>query len=307
MADPFSTVPRIVAAPPPGAAAPQGPVPQSPVRVQRPVPYPVQRAFRRNFLDRQDPFETAGRQIRHFTFCGSYELCGEPGGQVAEEIQTEMVQRLVHGNLADAAVELIDYSDAGFGDEPARRFVVTHTDTRRRTLVTVNAYVRAYGQHLYYSVRSYILPPLSIWKLLLGVLFTYIAFTRVDDVMATAGFYSRKQAFVVAVAVVAFAFRKLIRNLLAGDPVVTALRKQFPRRFDWGTFNDDDVAAFLKTSLRLTLGTIAAVLEEHGIGAAGLRAIVQNLQTINVQTGGGSIVGAVFGGAGNVATAKVGA
>jgi hypothetical protein len=303
MTDLFPSPPGVVSPPAPGNGAIRvGSVP----KLHRGHPDPVRRSFRRNFLDRQDPFETAGHQMRHFTFPGSYELHGQPGPQVVDEIQTRMVERLVDGNLAGAEVEVIDFDDAGFHEEPARRFIVTHTDTRRRTLVTVNAYVQASGDHLYYSVRSYILPPLSIWKLLLGLLFTWLVFTRADVGAAWLGMESPVAVLAVSLLILAITFRNLIRNLLAGDTVLTALRKQFPRRFDWGTFNDDDVAAFLKTSLQLTLGTIASVLEAHGIEVAGLKAIMQNLQTVNIHMNNGNIVGAIFGGTGNVATGKVG-
>jgi hypothetical protein len=268
----------------------------------------VSRSFRRGFLDRQDPFESAGRQMRNFTFSGSYEIPNGRPPELADEIRAEIHDRIMAGNIAAGELEVVDLNDAALDNEPARRFIVSHTDTRRRTLVTVNSYVQPYGQHLYYSVRSYILPPLSIWKLALALLFTYVMLTRADAIPFLGMLlYSESgiKSLLFGMATLAVVFGKLIRNVLAGDAVLTALRKQFQKRFDWGTFNDDDVSAFLKTNLDFTLGTIARVLERHGIEASGLRAIVQNLQTINVNNAGGSIIGAVFGGRGNSASGKV--
>lgn len=307
MSDPHGFAMSILDPPASNGGAPPGTIRLHPAR-GRPLPQPVRRSFRRNFLDRQDPFESAGREISDFTFSGSYELLGEPPEQVAHEIRAEMVQELVQGNLASTNVEILDFNDEGAGDEPPRRFIVSHTDTTRQTLVTVNAYLQPYGEHLYYSVRSYLLPPLSIRKLLLALLFTFVMLTQVDNVpLLGVLLYSDSgmKALFFGLVVVSVVFRKLIGNLLAGDTLLTALRKQFPKQFDWGTFNNDDVSAFLKTNLKFTLGTIARVLERHGIEATGLQAVVQNLQTVNINNSGGSIVGAVIGGAGNRATGQV--
>lgn len=293
---PASRTPAMIPAPPRS-------VPAAVVPATKPSPQPVRRSFRRNFLDRQDPFQTAGHQMPDFTFPGSYELNGAPGPQVVDEIHTRVVQRLVNGDLADAKVEVIDFDDAGMHGEPARRFVVASTDTRRGTMVTVNAFVQAYGDHLFFSVRSYLLPPLSIWKLLLSILITAAVYAVLD---ASLGVEPGPVPLIVTAIVAAVIFRKVIRNVLAGDPLLTALRKQFPQQLDWGTFNDDDVTAFLKTSLRLTLGSIASVLESHGIEVTGLKTIVQNIQTTNNYSASGTIVGAIFGGTGNNATGKVG-
>lgn len=305
MDDIFAPGPQVVALPVAGGGAPIS-IPVSPAGKQRPHSQPVKRSFRRSLLDLKDPFESAGRQMWNFTFSGSYDLDGQPPEPVAEEIRERLYKQLLDGNLADAQLQVVDFDDASRVEESARRFVVTSTNTRRHTLVTVNTYLRAYGDHLYFSVRSYILPPLSIWKLMMSVSLTYVLLSGASYVASVGwmlGLGFGGSYLFVMLAIIAFVFRKLIRNLLAGDPVLTALRKQFPKRFDWGTFNDDDVTAFLKTNLHLTLRTIASVLDAHGIETGGLRAIVQNLQTVNVNTGGGSIMGAVFGGTRNHAVA----
>jgi hypothetical protein len=303
-------------APAPPGTAPPGPITLHPGSRITGFAQPVQRSFRRSFLDRQDPFESAGLLARGFSFNGSYEVPGARPQDLADEIRQEIHARMAAGNLANAEVEMVDLDDARQHNEPLRRFVVSRTDTRRRTLATVNAYVQPYGQHLYYSVRSYLLPPLSWWKLAFALLFCYAVLRLAAREMELLRFFGMASSvpLLFSVAFLAFVFRRLIRNLLAGDPVPTALRKQFPRRFDWGTFNNDDVAAFLKTNLDLTLGTIIRVLEKHGIDTGGLRAVVQNLQTVNVNNGstfnvntaGGGISGAVFGGTGNQAYGKVG-
>lgn len=261
-------------------------------------PAPVHRSFRRSFLDRKDPFEAAGTVLRHFTFSNSYDLEGEPPQAVAEEIQTRLLQQLADGNLADTKLDVVDFDDASLGDEPARRFFVTHTTTRRNTVVTMNAYFRAYGDHLYYSVRSYVLPMISIWKLLLVVGITFFALrfsTQTDQALLSL-------AILVGVVI---HLRKLIIDVASGDPLSIALRKQYPGGLNSGTFDDDDATVFFKTNVSLTLRTVATVLEKHGVDTGGLRMMVQRMEINNVSTGGGSIIGAAIGGIANRIAAEV--
>jgi hypothetical protein len=325
------------------------PMPASP----QPVPAAVRTVFRRNLMDRQDPFETSGVVQREFTVNGSYKLPPAISAQqLADEIREEIHVSLVRGCVAGAEVEIVDFEDARLKGESPRRFVVTRTQTARRTPVNVNAYFQPYGEHLFYSVRSYTVPRLSLAKLLhtlwilmivlspfliswVGSLASGAASSYAQSSMGDAGFsmggasadgsgfpgadesgYSaggdaggESDGFSIApfiiLAGLVVGFRKFLRNLLARDPVSIALRKQFPGELSLGSFDDDDIIAFLKTNLDLTLAAISKVLEKHGIDATALRTVIQNLQTINVNTGGGEIVGAVFGGTGNVATGTV--
>ncbi len=267
------------------------------------------KTFRRHLFDQQDPFVCTGEPQEEFTFSGSYELPhGEPVQEIADEIRAAIHDSLANGNLAHARLEVIDFSDALLHYEEPRRFIVTRTTTSRGTPVTIYAYFQPYGQHLFYSVRSYAVPSINGWKLLatlaigfmgFGPLFGFVAFT-----LAMKPMVGMLLLFVFA-AGIAFACRSFIRNVAAGDPVSIALRKQFPGAMTVGTFDDDDVIAFLKTNVALTLGTLAKVLEKHGVQTDMLRQVVQNLHTINIDTGGGGIVGAVFGGSGNSAIGSV--
>lgn len=313
------------------------------------VPATARTVFRRNLLDRQDPFETSGVGQRDFTVSGSYKLPPTLSAQqLADEIRSEIHASLVRGCVAGAEVEIVDFEDARVKGEPPRRFVVTRTRTARKTPVNVNAYFQPYGEHLFYSVRSYTVPKLNLvkllhtlWILLLvlsPILIPYIgklvsgAATDYSNspISGATGFpsggesgfdmgensgysaaedSSRKGGFSMAPIIILLALvvvlRKFLRNLFSGDSVSIALRKQFPGELGVGSFDDDDVIAFFKTNLDLTLAAISKVLEEHGIDTKALRTIIQNLQTINVNTGGGEIVGAVFGGTGNTATGAV--
>lgn len=205
---------------------------------------------------------------------------------------------MADGNLADTQLNVVDFDDAALGDEPARRFFVTQTTTRRRTVVTVNTYFQTYGDHLYYSVRSYILPVLSIWKLLFAMWIT------ATTLFFASGLHLRILTFAVLVAL-AIHLRKFIVDLVAGDPLGIALRRQYPGGLNSGTFDDDDATAFLKTNVSLTLSTVASVLEKYGIDAGGLRMIIQRMEINNVSTGGGSIIGAAIGGIANRIAAEV--
>jgi hypothetical protein len=265
------------------------------------LPQPVRRSFRRSFLDRQDPFEAGGLRMPRFSFSDSYDFDSHSPQEAVEEIRTRLYKQLADGNLASARLELVDWDDASLTDEPARRFVVTHTTTQRNTRVTVNAYFQAYGDHLYYSVRSYILPLLSIWKLLLALFITTSTLSLVGSLPPGA---QGRCLFVVAL-VLAIHLRGFIIDLLAGDPFDVALRKQYPGKLNSASFDYDDATAFLKTNVSLTLSTVATVLEQYDIDTGGLRMIVQQMGSININTGGGSIIGAAIGGIANRAKAGV--
>ena len=173
--------------------------------------------------------------------------------------------------------------------------------------MTVYAYFQPYGQHLFYSVRSYAVPSLNGWKLfgalLLGVKGLDLL---VGLVVFGVGLEPLSIPFLILLgASLVFVCRNLIRNIVAGDSVWIAVRKQFPGAMNTGSFDHDDVAAFLKTNVALTLGTVAKVLERHGVETETLRQIVQNLHVTNIHTGGGGIIGAVFGGSGNSAVGQV--
>lgn len=258
----------------------------------------VNRGFRRHFLDRKDPFEASGRILNRFTFSSSYDLEGTPPQAVAHEIHERLRRQLADGNLADTRLEVVDFDDASMYDEPARRFFVTHTTTRRDSVVSVNTYIRPYGDHLYYSVRSYVLPRLNVWKLLMVVATTLAAFSTAAD--------TDSGVLMLAVLVgLLVHLRKFMIDVAAGEPVGIALRKQYPGGLNSGTFDDDDLTAFLKTNVSLTLSTIATVLEKHGIDTGGLRMVIQRMEMNNISTGGGSIIGAAIGGIANRVAAEV--
>lgn len=295
MDDILDTAPRVVSAPFAGGGSSTS-ILVSPAGKQSSPVQSVRRSFRRSFLDRKDPFEAAGRQMWKFTFSSSYDLDGQPPEPVADEIRERLNMQLQDGNLAEAQLQVIDFDDASIAEESARRFMITSTNTRRNTLVTVNTYLRAYGDHLYYSVRSYILPDVSVWKLLLAIMAGCLAFTLSG--------YVPMGRLVFLVTALTY-LRRFISDLLAGDTLRLALRKQFPGPVDSGSFDDDDTTAFLKTNVSLTLRTVADVLERYGINADGLRLTLQRLEVINVNTGGGSIIGAAIGGIANRIAAEV--
>jgi hypothetical protein len=269
------------------------------------APHTAHRPFRRNFLDHQDPFETAGTLMPDYTFAGSYELFDAEPQLIVNQIWA-VLQRRVESDLPGVNTGQVSFDDAKLVDEEARRFIVTHTDTRRGTLISINTFFRPYGNHLYFSVRSYVLPPLSWTKLVLSSLFSLVLLlnaARLGGVLSFVGLgFLRPLVLLLVLAFLALVFRKLIRSLRGGDTIRTAIRKQFPKRFDWGTFNSDDVLAFLKANVSLTIRSVADVLNEHGINVQGLLQIIQRIEVNNINTGGGSIVGSIIGGRGNSAS-----
>jgi hypothetical protein len=262
----------------------------------------VRRRFGRHPLDRKDPFEPAGNLQRDFSFSSTIFLEGQAPDRVAEEIREEILRRVADDHVPGQVPLVVEFEDAGRPMEGARRYLVMEAHTSRSTIVSINVLVRGYGGHLYYSVRSYLLAPLSLVKVcgsasllnvwLLASLFWSYHFWSLSAVLSV---------LVLAwnLAIPAFLLRKMLRALVAGSSFEMALRQQFPRIVDNGAFDADDVSTFLKTRVTLAMGSIATVLERYGIAPTPLREMVKHVHQTHIYTGGGSIIGSIIGGVAN--------
>lgn len=271
-------------------------VPVSPVRAAAgTLPAAVGRPFNRSPLDRKDPFESAGLPLDAFTFSSSFPVSRTEQEALVRDMHAALAHRLGAGSLPRAALQLVDFDDVAHRDEPARRYVAVSVETTRKTHMSVYTQFMPYGEHLYTTVRSYILPPLSVTRLVLTVLFALALYAVVSP--TTSGF----TGLVLALGVMAWTFRGVIRNVLAGDDPVLALRKRFPRKFNSGTFNTDDTLAFFKSAMNLNLHAIQEVFERHDVPIDVIERARQQFNSVtNINTGAGTInsVGSVLGGIG---------
>lgn len=274
---------------------------------------PVRRPFRRSLLDRQDPFEDSGVQMVHFSPSGSHRLKGIGADIVVHEILELLSQNVAESHLSPVEVQSIEYDDVSVSEEPARRFFALDHATIRKTNAKINVYFSARGYTLYYSVRSYLVPPMSISRFVATGIATFLTTVYLLEfcafiVIAMGAERSTTLGFFLAVLPLPalLIYRKVIRNLLAGDSPLLALRKQFPGPNMLMSFDEDDVDLFFKSNLSTILTTVATVLERHGVDTARLKQTVQHISTINIDNRGGifEAIDAIIGGASNSISRK---
>ena len=265
----------------------------------------VRRPVNGTILDRSDPLEGAGAWLRDFSFAIAYPVDRDQQEKVVRELFGNVYGHVRDQSIPDAKVQVVDFDDVGAGNaEKPRRYVLIDAETRRRTHMSVFATFCGYGDHLYVSVQSFVLPPLSIWRATLAILFSFVLLRYGGAVSGVVGLGGL--GLLLSLGVVAWYFRDVIRSLLAGDPPGLALRRRFPGRENLGTFNRDDVLMHFKSTVSLTLHAIQEVFEDNDIPIDVLERVGQTVDmSTNVSVNGGilNILGSIVGGAGNQASA----
>ena len=261
------------------------------------LPTPLQRTFNRGFFDRSDPLEAAGTQLEDFEISHIYALPREKHLEVIAALYNSVYARIRAESIPSADVKVVDYKDAAAGNESSRRFVVVAAETRRRTHMAVFASFRGYGDYLYVSVNSFMLPPMDVPRFLLAVL---IAMGLVF-VVGTATFGIG--VFFLVIPWLLWQYRDVLRSLGAGDSLGMALRRRFQKWNDLGTFNAADVVAYFKCTVSLLLEGVEEVFRVHGISVAGIEQAQQHVhfttKVINSGEGILNVMGSVVGGARN--------
>lgn len=257
------------------------------------------REFNRGFFDRSDPLEAAGTNLEQFGFAVSYPVDRGKHSAVLEELYGRVCTRLRARSIPGATLRLVDYKDAGAGAEPSRRYVVIEKETARATHMEIFATFRSYGDFLYISLDSFILPPLDVFRTLRAVLLSFVL------LIATTMFLTPLGTLFLAIPWLIWYFRDVIASLGQGDSPAMALRRRYHTRNNFGTFNLDDMLAYLKSTVALAIDGISEVFDAHDIPVDVLNQVRQTInQTTNLVNNGGmmNLLGSVIGGTSNQAT-----
>ena len=266
-------------------------------------PAPIQRTFNRGFLDRSDPLEAAGTELRQFGFFVTHAVPRDRQAAVVSALYGTVHERLRGKSIPGADVKVVDYKDAATGNEPARRYLVVTSETRRRTYMGVFATFRSYGDYLYVSVDSYMLPRMDV----LG--FLWAVFMAMGLVFIVGTFTFGIGVFFFVIPYLLWHYRDVLRHLGAGDSLGMALRRRFHGGNHLGTFNTDDVLAYFKSTVSLILEGVEEVFQAHGISVEAIEQFQQNVSmtTQVINTGGIlNVMGNIVGGAGNLVNAATG-
>lgn len=250
--------------------------------------------FNRGLLDRKDPLEAQGTELQQFSLSISYPVDGARLSPVIGDLFQRVTSSISGGKIPDTKVEFVDFKDVRV-DEPARRYLVIDRDTPRETRTAVYATFQAFGENLYVSIDAFILPPLSVLRIVITALILLLLVPNVLAGFAFVGF-TKTGLFLVAASLTWY-FSNMIKSLRHGEHFGVALRKQFHKSLRLGTFNRDDVLKFYKSTLPLVFGCIHDVFEKYDIPVDVVDQAIQQIQFVtNISTGGGNVVGNVVNG-----------
>lgn len=260
---------------------------------------PTLREFNRGLFDRSDPLESAGTNLEQFGVSVSYPVEHGVHSVVLAELLATVCTRLRGNSIPGAALRLVDFKDAAAGSEPPRRYVVMEKETVRATHMSVFATFRSYGDFLYVSVDSFILPPLNLMRLLRAMALSFAVF------VASMIFLTPFGAMFITVPALVWHFRDVVSSLRQGDTLHMALRRRYHTQNNFGTFNTDDMLVHFKSTLTLAIDGIAEVFEANGIPVDVLNQAKQTInQTTVLNNSGGvmNMIGSAIGGVSNVVT-----
>lgn len=274
-----------------------------------------QKAFSRNFFDRQDPTEGIGQLIIPFSFSNIYDDVDKDSkiGEICDELYEKVLAKLNSGELGkDMRFEIYDYKDARQGDkESARRYLVITRETKRKTRITILARFLRYGNKLYVGVDSFILGDTN-WLQIIGFTaltilpFSCYIFTLVPAVIqnilasldpfgnsssGSAGsifLFALQYTFCCILPWLIFTVVSLwlnsIRNFRHEGDLLLALRQSFNQILNSRSFNTDDILMTLKSVLPLILSSIREVFQKHNIPVKSLDEFAATVQTVtNIQ------------------------
>lgn len=291
----------------------------------------------RGFFDKAHPSELLGKSLNQWRIRLNYDLKSEVEGlesstiqQVRADIYTEIIQRLQAGQLDDPhaskfTYRLIEYSDVKHRNQDRERiYLRIERETLRGTLTTVLFRVYKHGDYLYISADSYAIGALKFWSaafhsLLLIIFFFALGLPAVASFFAmlaslsdpyTAslglmGFFSGLGLGFLYWLYISTFWINVIKALFQSEGFLPSLRQGFYQDVTSNSFDVDDVLMFLKVLWPLIIGAIQAALAKNGIHLKTERDYLQEIaensanQGITVNTGGGGIFGAIFGGSNN--------
>lgn len=271
-----------------------------------------QKAFSRDFFDRQDPTDGIGLLIGPFSFSSIYDDVGidNKAHEISAELYEKVLAKLNSGHLGkDIKFDIYDYKDAKQGHkEGARRYLTISRETNRNTKITILARFLPYGNKLYVGVDSFVLGNTNWLGIISTVTLTIIPFTcylftflpaiiqgivsslnpfgTVQSNSSGAVFMSMLSYSICCILpwiifAVLFLWLNTVRNFRHESNLLLALRQSFNQILNFRSFNIDDILMTLKSVLPLILSSIREVFEKHDLPVKSLDEFVANIQTIN--------------------------
>jgi hypothetical protein len=277
------------------------------------------KVFNRDILDIRDPLEFAGARQHNFCIAQTYEVDKEQLPNVCNELYSHVLEKLRVESVGKVSVKINKYLDANLQEkEGPRPYIVISYETSRSTRCNMFIRFLPFGDNLYIGVDSYVLGSLNWWDIILrliltliplGIIYVYLSITRFINLLQ---FPSRSSGdsgmgvffcLIPLLLFILFLWIDTIRAVRHHGDLQLALRQTSNLLPSDQSFDNDDVLAFLKSSLLLIVFSIRDVFQKYDIPIRSLdETIVQNINhSVSISSQGGliSIVGSIIGGKGN--------
>lgn len=269
----------------------------------------TERLINRGFFDREHPAESIGFLVRGFSISLNEAVGLEEREKLKatrNDLYNEIYKKLtklenIDNYLArNTKFKTIKYIDTKYGERDKERlYLVIQLKTIRNTRITTLCRFFVHGNNLYLAVDSYALGTLKVSQLIWQSIIALILIPSLPMLFA----------FFVIPGILALVYLykvwiDVIRSLVQKEPLLEALRQKFNNNVSNNSFDEDDTLMYLKSIFPLIINSVSVALEKNGLLKEGIaekldKFLETGQQVINIDTGGGNVLGSIFGGKSN--------
>ncbi|NEQ63878.1 MAG: hypothetical protein F6K53_43955 [Moorea sp. SIO4A1] len=197
-------------------------------------------------------------------------------------------------------VRIVNYIDKKYENKDRDRlYIEILLNTIRNTKITTLCRCLIQGNNLYIAADSYALGRLNKTQLILNLIILLLI------ILIPSLFNIFVISIILAILYLLLFWIKFFRALSQKESFLSALRINFHKNLSSNDFDLDDSFMHLKTIMPLIISAIQEVLEKNKMLEPDLKQYLDQTlknissQTININTQGGSIIGAILGGKNN--------
>jgi hypothetical protein len=214
-------------------------------------------------LNLDSPTDGAGLELPAFSTYQTYHVDRNKVDRICEKLYSNVLDSVGQGSLGSSKARLIKYRDNISLEE--RKYIIISHNTASKTRISVFIRFLSCGDNLYIGLDTYVLGGLAEIKFFLAILVILL--------------------FLVPV----FIWIKALSRIRHEGDFWIAMRQTFPGKMVSGPFDFDDIVRFSKSALHSSAIAIREVMVDEGLPIDNLDSFVQNINNINVSTGGGNL------------------
>lgn len=253
----------------------------------------------------KDPANSAGLYIPSFSLYHTYRVDRNKVKQICDKLYQHLVEQVSKQNLGDAKSHIVTYREDATGfsqasvkefDNRERTYILITRNTLRSTRATILIRFLTYGDNLYVGVDAYILGDLNLCafmrKIILTIIIPFFVIGPLSLILLFIPGIGQLLLFLY-LCFMALSWGGLIQRIVQVGDFKTALRLEFNKVLDLGSFNLDDVVMFMKSTLYTTVTSIRDTLKQEGLSVETLDAFAQQINVSNVNQTFNASVGGV--------------